>query len=69
LSALLFFFPFFLLPDFDLAEDDSTTWILVETSTEESPVRESGKVMIGEEFLEDFFLLLVLTVPIMPSAA
>jgi len=36
---------------------------------EDSPVGESGKVMIGEEFFEDFFLLLVLTVPIMPSAA
>jgi len=36
---------------------------------EESPVRESGKVIIGEELFKDFFLLLVLTKPIIPSAA
>ena len=36
---------------------------------EESPVKESGKVIIGGEFFEDFFLLLVLTEPIIPSAA
>ena len=36
---------------------------------EESPVGESSKVIIGEEFFEDLFLLLVLTKPIIPSAA
>jgi len=37
--------------------------------TEDSPVGESGKVIIGEEFFEDFFLVLVLTEPIIPSMA
>ena len=36
---------------------------------EESPVGESGKVIIVEEFFADFFLLLVLTKPIIPSVA
>ena len=36
---------------------------------QKSLVEESGKVIIGEEFFEDFFLLLVLTEPIIPSAA
>ena len=36
---------------------------------EESPVGESGKVIIGEELFEYFFLILVLTEPIIPSAA
>jgi len=36
---------------------------------EESPVGESGKVLIGEDFFEDLFLLLLLTEPIIPSAA
>jgi len=35
---------------------------------EESPVGESSKVIIGEEFFEDFFLLLVLIEPIIPPA-
>lgn len=41
----------------------------MEILAEESPVGESSKVMIGEELLEDYFLLLVLTIPIMPSVA
>jgi hypothetical protein len=36
---------------------------------EESPVGESGKVVIGKDFFEDLFLLLVLTEPIIPSEA
>jgi len=34
---------------------------------EGSPIRESGKVITGEEFFEDFLLLLVLTERIIPS--
>jgi len=36
---------------------------------EESPVGESGKVIIAEEFFEDVFLVLVPTEPIIRSAA
>ena len=44
--------------------------MMVEVSREESPFGESGKVMIGEVFFEDFFLLLFArTKPITPSTA
>lgn len=44
--------------------------MLTEVSREEYPFGESGKLIIGEVILEDFFLLLVvLTEQITPSAA
>ena len=50
--------------------DESTTWISVEVSREESPLGESSRVIMGEVDLGDFFLLLLaLTKPITPSVA
>ena len=66
--CLFLFFHLFLLPVLALAVDESTTWMSAKISREESPLGESGKVIMGEVGLDDFFLLLLaLIVPITPS--